>query len=182
MFFIFIFQLYILNCVLSASQKSRDDSLFLNKCSTEKLCLLADVMLTSMIMLRIMVSNHLNNNETKQINKKIYLYTCIVHVLSMFIYVLVIIVWKLFCYQTAKFPPPPKKTLFFKYIFAEFKLCDLRYFENLAEETIFVSVLSQYLDFQCYLLRSFLCSMRFNLFILLTLVKLLTLNAYTFFL
>jgi hypothetical protein len=40
-----IFQLYILNCVLSASQKSRDDSLFLNKCSTEKLCLLADVML-----------------------------------------------------------------------------------------------------------------------------------------
>ena len=56
MFFIFIFQLYILNCVLSASQKSRDDCLFLNKCSTEKLCLLADVMLVSMIMLRIMVS------------------------------------------------------------------------------------------------------------------------------
>jgi len=53
--FIFIFQFYILNCVLSASQKSRDDCLFLNKCSTEKLCLLADVMLVSMIMLRIMV-------------------------------------------------------------------------------------------------------------------------------
>jgi hypothetical protein len=50
--------------------------------------------------------NHLNNNETKQINKKIYIYTCIVHVLSMFIYVLLIIVWKLFCYQTAKSPPP----------------------------------------------------------------------------
>jgi hypothetical protein len=56
LFFIFIFQLYILNCVLSASQKSCDDCLFLNKCSTEKLCLLADVMLVSMIMLRIMVS------------------------------------------------------------------------------------------------------------------------------
>jgi len=40
----------------SASQKSRDDCLFLNKCSTEKLCLLADVMLVSMIILRIMVS------------------------------------------------------------------------------------------------------------------------------
>ena len=56
MFFIFIFQLYILNCVLSASQKSSDDSLFLNKCSTEKLCLLAYVMLISMIIFRIMVS------------------------------------------------------------------------------------------------------------------------------
>ena len=39
-----------------ASQKSCDDCLFLNKCSTEKLCLLADVMLVSMIILRIMVS------------------------------------------------------------------------------------------------------------------------------
>jgi hypothetical protein len=51
LFFIFIFQLYIFNCVLSASQKSCDDNLFLNKCSTVKLCLLADVMLVSMIML-----------------------------------------------------------------------------------------------------------------------------------
>ena len=42
--------------VLLASQKSRDDCLFLNKCSTEKLCLLADVMLVSMIILRIIVS------------------------------------------------------------------------------------------------------------------------------
>jgi hypothetical protein len=33
------------------SQKSRDDSSFLNKCSTEKLCLLADVMLVSMTIL-----------------------------------------------------------------------------------------------------------------------------------
>ena len=40
----------------SASQKSCDDFLFLSKCSTEKLCLLADVMLVSMIILRIMVS------------------------------------------------------------------------------------------------------------------------------
>ena len=55
MFFIFIFQLYILKCLSSASQKSRNDSLFLNKCSTEKLYLLADVMLVSMIILRIMV-------------------------------------------------------------------------------------------------------------------------------
>jgi hypothetical protein len=47
----FLFQLYIFNCVLSASQKSCDDNLFLNKCSTVKLCLLADVMLVSMIML-----------------------------------------------------------------------------------------------------------------------------------
>ena len=37
--------------VLSASQKSCDDCLFLSKCSTEKLCLLADVMLVSMTIL-----------------------------------------------------------------------------------------------------------------------------------
>jgi hypothetical protein len=59
LFFIFIFHLYILkihNCVLSAIQKSRDKSLFLNKSSPEKLCLLADAMLVSTKMLRIMVS------------------------------------------------------------------------------------------------------------------------------
>ena len=47
---------FTLSSLQSASQKSRDDCLFLNKCSTEKLCLLADVMLVSMIILRIMVS------------------------------------------------------------------------------------------------------------------------------
>ena len=46
MFFIFIID----------KSESRDDCLFLNKCSTEKLCSLADVMLVSMIILRIMVS------------------------------------------------------------------------------------------------------------------------------
>jgi hypothetical protein len=52
-----IFQLYILGlCIIYYSQKSCDDSLFLDKCSIEKLCLLADVMFVSM-MLRIMV-NH----------------------------------------------------------------------------------------------------------------------------
>jgi hypothetical protein len=49
------YNIYILGCVLSVSQKSWGDSSSLNKCSTEKLCLLADEMLVSMIMLRINV-------------------------------------------------------------------------------------------------------------------------------
>ena len=66
-----IFQLYILGlCIIYYSQKSCDDSLFLDKCSTEKLCLLADVMFVSM-MLRIMV-----NHKKKSCFQKIMYWLC----------------------------------------------------------------------------------------------------------
>jgi hypothetical protein len=50
-FIVLLKSCFLFSSLQSVSQKSCDDCLFLNKCSTEKLCLLADVMLVSIILI-----------------------------------------------------------------------------------------------------------------------------------